>query len=147
MIHRRPSIPRLFVGDLPEHFTSEALFEFFSRFHDVTEAHVVPGYCYGFITFGKYEEAEAVLGFQEKQAIRLEDRDVRITWAREGSGHSRGGYMGGFSGVDPHTEHPKISQARAAAAQVAEQIDQHELAQYDLNGPPPVRALVTYDDL
>ena len=97
-----------------------------------------------------------MLNFQATQPVRIEDRALRISWAKEdfgdllggGGGGGGGGFRGGYGGVvDPHTVHPRVSQARLAAAQVAEQIGQHELAEYNLDGPPPERQLVSYDDL
>jgi hypothetical protein len=135
-----PSIPQLWVGNLPSEWASQDLHEFFGRFHDVAKAHVVPDMCYGFVTFGNYEDAAAVLEFQRCQPVQVHDRELSIHWAMEGSGEGRvgGGAGGGQS---------KIAAARAAAAQVAEQIDTYALAEVNLAGPPPARNLVSYDDL
>ncbi|KAL4519512.1 hypothetical protein Ndes2526A_g01884 [Nannochloris sp. 'desiccata'] len=148
-----PSIPRLFVGDLPEHFTSETLFNFFSEFHHVEEAHVVSSFCYGFVTFGSYEDAQAVLDFQSQQPIQVEDRHLRISWARDTPndtvrpreyGYTANGIEGGDGGAQH--EHPRIKAARLAAAQVLEQQDQHALEEVHYSEAPG-RDLVCYDDL
>jgi hypothetical protein len=148
-----PSIPRLFVGDLPEHFTSETLFNFFSRFHHVEEAHVVSSFCYGFVTFGSYEDAQAVLDFQSQQAIEVEDRHLRISWARDTPddtfrprdyGYTVTANGGGDGGAQQ--EHPRIKAARLAAAQVLEQQNQHALEEVRYNEAPG-RNLVSYDDI
>ncbi len=147
-----PSIPRLFVGDLPTHFTSETLFNFFSEFHDVEEAHVVSSFCYGFVTFGSYEDAQAVLDFQTQQPIQVEDRHLRISWARDTPHDTvrprEYGYtaaQGGAEGGAPQ-EHPRIKAARLAAAQVLAQQDQHDLEEVNYREAPG-RNLVCYDDL
>ncbi len=151
-----PSIPRLFVGDLPEHFTSDTLFNFFSEFHHVEEAHVVSSFCYGFVTFGSYEDAQAVLDFQFQQPIQVEDRHLRISWARDTPndtvrpreyGYNATGAMngGGGDGGAPQ-EHPRIKAARLAAAEVLAQQDQHDLEDVHYSEAPG-RNLVCYDDL
>lgn len=148
-----PSVPRLFVGDLPEHFTSETLFNFFSEFHHVEEAHVVRSYCYGFVTFGSYEDAQAVLDFQSQQPIQVEDRCLRISWSRDTPddivrprecGYTVTEVGGGDGGAQP--EHPRIKAARLAAAQVIEQQDQHALEEVRYNEAAG-RNLVCYDDI
>ena len=113
---------------------------------------MVPGYCYGFVTFTNHEDAQAILDFQSQQSFQVEDRELHMSWARNDSDMSGGarGWDGGGGGggrVDPHIAHPRIQEARAAAAQVAEQIDHHDLAAVNLDAPPPFRNLVSYDDL
>ena len=129
------------------------MFAQFSDHAQVVDARVVPGCCYGFVTFGSYEEAQGLLDFQEHQPVEVEDRQLHLSWAkaatgaaaaRPGAAAAAAAAMGG-GGVDPHTQHPRVREARAAAAEVAAQIDEHRGARGE--AAPPQRGLVSYDDL
>ena len=116
----------------------------------MVEAHVVPGFCYGFVLFGNFEDAEAVLAFQSQQEIRVEDRTLSVSWAREGTGGPESRREGGGGGGEGHhLQGPlhRLQEARQIAAQVANQVDERELAEVNLNGAPPFRDVVSYDDL
>lgn len=141
-----PATPQLFVGDLPGHFTSDMLWEFFSQFHDVVDARVVEERCYGYVTFGSFEDAQAVLEFQAQQPVLLEDRQLRITWVHDGD--VVGGVdqrRGGESADDEYAAPPRFASAKEVAAQVAEQIDSHHMVA--LGVPQTAREMVTYEDL
>lgn len=124
----------LFIGDLPESFTSEDLAAYFSQFGHVKSSHVRPGMQHGFVTFATREEAEDILSFLEHQPIVVgeEQRPLRIDLARKGAG----------AGQAPSVEHPRVREARAEAAALADQMphEGNEILR-------PGRTLVSYDDL
>lgn len=75
-----PSAPQVVVSGLPEFYTSDMLWEFFSEFHDVVDAQIDHGL--GYITFSSFEDAHAVLDFQAHQPILVDDEHaITIEWA------------------------------------------------------------------
>lgn len=119
------------------------LWDFFSRFSgvEVVETEVLGGYCYGFVTFADYSQAQAVLDFHAHQPVSVEDRELCILWAR-----SPGSAVPAV--VTVGEEHSRVRDARAAAAQVAAQIEDHQQLEATVAvPPPPLRDVVTYDDL
>lgn len=81
----QPSVPQVVVSGLPKQFTSDMLWEFFSEFHDVVDAHIDDDNGLGYITFSSFDDAHAVLDFQAHQPILIDDDHVvDIEWAGQG---------------------------------------------------------------
>ena len=72
----------MFVGDLPAAFTSDDLAAMFGDYGCVVHARIVGEQCFGFVTFETAAEAEALLDFVQHSAFYVEDRPLRVNWAR-----------------------------------------------------------------
>lgn len=77
-----PPNKTLFLRELPEDYSKEALIAIFSRYPGFKELRMVPGR--KGIAFAEYEEADAAVKVKEATSgMQLGDKVIRVTYQRQ----------------------------------------------------------------
>lgn len=145
----------LYVGNLPEHFTVEKLWEIFEPFDGILDISIcVHGEQHGIVVFRDLETAKAVFDFSSQQGggIYADGVLLSLAWADIDS------LMGEYNAYDSF-EHENGDQAehlptelaadvtRKYAQNLMETLDQEKVSELAVDVEDEDRGLVSYDDL
>ena len=144
-----PPTPTLFISNLPDYYTSDNIYEYFTMEYNlpVTDVRIYQGHCSGLVTFPSFQDAQALLDFQQSQPLVLEDRNIIISWANADDLQQHYELP-----VDPRARKSVVAQVEERAQRVASQLKEHAIQQPEMGEDadeeaPSGRHVVSYDDL
>ncbi|KAI8113325.1 hypothetical protein M9435_003329 [Picochlorum sp. BPE23] len=144
-----PPTPTLFISNLPDYYTSDNIYEYFTMEYNlpVTDVRIYEGHCSGLVTFPSFQDAQALLDFQQSQPLVLEDRNIIVSWANAEDLQQHYELP-----VDPRARNHRAAHVEERAQRVASQMRQHDIHQPEMGDDaddeaPSGRHVVSYDDL